>query len=86
MEAFANNLTPLWEYVKAMGVDGILLFAVVLILYRIHTLKRRIDRLVDQAETRDDLFRAGEEATHKQLSQLLEESSRIRDSGPSSRS
>ena len=79
MEAFASNLVPLWEYVKGLGIEGILLFAAVVILYRIRRLKRRVDRLVDQAETRDDLFRAGEEATHKQLGRLLEEVSRLRD-------
>ncbi len=82
MEELANYLIPLWEYVKGLGIDGIVLFAAVVILYRIHTLKKQVDRLVDQAETRDDLFRAGEEATHKQLSQLLEEASRSRGSRP----
>lgn len=86
MEEFASNLVPLWEYVKGLGIEGILLIAAVVILYRIHTLKGRVDRLVGQAETRDDLFRAGEEATHKQLGQLLEELSRIRGSDPDSRS
>jgi len=81
MDEFIANLMPLWEYVKGLGIEGVVFAAVLVILYQLHSLRRKVDLLVRQAEARDDLFRAGEEATHKQLGRLLDEIARIRGSG-----
>lgn len=81
MDEFIANLGPVWEYAKELGIEGVLFAAVLVILYQLNSLRRRVDLLVSQAETRDDMFRAGEEATHKQLGQVLDEIVRFKGSG-----
>lgn len=81
MDEFIANLRPIWEYVRELGIEGVVFVAVLVILYQLYAIRRRVDLLVSQAEARNDLFRAGEEATHKQLGRLLDEVARIRGSG-----
>jgi hypothetical protein len=72
MDGLLERLQPLWAYAKILGVEGFVALLVLVVIFQLWMVTRRLDRLMRQADAREDLFKAAEEAEHRRSGELLD--------------